>query len=231
MPVFNIDLEDGNDPVSFSLNNNDARRFMAFMAECEQIKKGQNRIMLNGYQLLQALDFCWPDRDIDHEQGENELMIQPRPAYTAIDNVAMPAGTYAWYSDCPDEGCVLLDEEMTAPAALGVRGYDLISHLYRQREFSLKTFGPGPLTNRLIDHIMKEFTEIVADPLDVKEWVDVMILAMDGAYRTGATPEQVTNALKEKQKRNEGRKWPDWRTSDPDKAMEHISEDPAYKIG
>jgi len=39
MPVMNFDLEDGLPPVSFSLNANDAERFVAFMAECDAALK------------------------------------------------------------------------------------------------------------------------------------------------------------------------------------------------
>lgn len=34
MPVFNFDLEDGKQPVTFSLKPEDAARFMNFMAQC-----------------------------------------------------------------------------------------------------------------------------------------------------------------------------------------------------
>lgn len=94
----------------------------------------------------------------------------------------------------------------------------------RQRHFSLKTFGPGPRTEGLIDHIEKELKEIAAAPHDLKEWVDVMILAMDGAWRAGYTPEEIVAALCDKQSVNEGRQWPDWRTADKDKAIEHVRE-------
>ena len=53
------------------------------------------------------------------------------------------------------------------------------------------------------------------------EWVDVIILGFDGAWRSGATPEQIVAAIVEKQTKNEGRKWPDWRTADRGKAIEH----------
>ena len=49
-----------------------------------------------------------------------------------------------------------------------------------------------------------------------------MILALDGAWRSGATPEQIDAAWQAKQAKNEARQWPDWRTSDPNKAIEHV---------
>jgi hypothetical protein len=41
---------------------------------------------------------------------------------------------------------------------------DLIQHLFRQRDFSLRTFGPGQRTHGVLDHIRKELAEIEAKP-------------------------------------------------------------------
>jgi hypothetical protein len=94
-------------------------------------------------------------------------------------------------------------------------------HIARQREFSLQAFGPGNRTNGVLDHITKELKEIREAPLDLSEWADVIILALDGAWRTGAEPQQIIDAIVTKQAKNEARTWPDWRTQDPDKAIEH----------
>lgn len=98
---------------------------------------------------------------------------------------------------------------------------DLVKHLYRQREFSLKTFGPGSRTKGVLDHIRKELIEIESEPHDLEEWVDLVLLALDGAWRAGFTPEEICAGIVLKQTKNELRTWPDWRTSDPDKAIEH----------
>lgn len=100
------------------------------------------------------------------------------------------------------------------------------AHLAHQRDWSLATFGPGPRTLGVIDHIRKELDEIAADPTDLTEWVDVIILAFDGAWRAGWEPQQIIDAIKAKQARNEARTWPDWRTSSPDQAIEHDREAP-----
>lgn len=97
-------------------------------------------------------------------------------------------------------------------------------HIDRQREFSEKTFGPGLRTNGVVDHIRKELIEILLDPTDLKEWVDVIILAFDGAWRTGAGSQEIIDAIMAKQTKNEQRTWPDWRTSDYDKAIEHTED-------
>ena len=100
--------------------------------------------------------------------------------------------------------------------------YDLVAHIRRQREFSLRAFGPGPRTTGVIDHIRKELAEVEATPSDLSEWIDVVLLALDGAHRQGYTPEQIALALRLKQEKNEAREWPDWRTAPPDRAIEHV---------
>lgn len=95
------------------------------------------------------------------------------------------------------------------------------AHLVRQRDFSLATFGPGARPLGVIDHIRKELLEIEAAPADLGEWVDVAILAFDGALRAGHEPQAIIDAIKAKQARNEARTWPDWRGMDPNKAIEH----------
>lgn len=97
-------------------------------------------------------------------------------------------------------------------------------HLANQRAWSHATFGPGDRLHGVLDHIRKELKEIEADPTDVTEWVDVIILAFDGAWRAGWEPQQIIDAIKAKQARNEARTWPDWRTAAPDKAIEHLTE-------
>ena len=103
--------------------------------------------------------------------------------------------------------------------------FDLVAHLKRQTAFSRATFGPGPRTEGVLDHIRKELSEIEADPTDIMEWVDVIILAFDGAWRAGWSAEDIVSAIVAKQTKNEGRAWPDWRTAAPDKAIEHVREE------
>ena len=111
---------------------------------------------------------------------------------------------------------------------------DLVQHLIRQMAFSHATFGPGTRTKGVIDHIRKELDEVAAANGDSSEWVDVVILALDGltrqlAYCNGAErrdPNEVAETacrmIVGKQSRNERRQWPDWRTQSQDKAIEHV---------
>lgn len=102
---------------------------------------------------------------------------------------------------------------------------DLIRYLWDQQEFSFTTFGP-PRDNTagIIDHIKKELGEIEKAPDDLEEWIDVVILAFDGALRIGAKPWEITEMLLYKLEKNKNRKWPDWRMVEPGKAIEHIKD-------
>ena len=102
-----------------------------------------------------------------------------------------------------------------------VNGFDLIEHLQRQHAFSQNTFGPGERTAAVCEHIRKELEEIEAAPHDVVEWADLLMLAFDGAIRAGCTPAQVCAAMSQKLSINERRTWPDWRTADLSKPIEH----------
>lgn len=104
--------------------------------------------------------------------------------------------------------------------------FDLIAHLERQRKWSEKTFGPFSPdcahVDGVIDHLKEEIGEVQENPRDVSEWIDVMILAMDGAMRMGFSPHEIAEALDAKQTKNEGRRWPDWRTQDPGKKIKAL---------
>ena len=93
------------------------------------------------------------------------------------------------------------------------------------RRSALASDDPGRITEHVlagvVDHIRKELREIEAEPGDLKEWIDVAILALDGAWRSGASPAEILAALVAKQDKNEARTWPGWRGADPDKAIEH----------
>jgi hypothetical protein len=107
------------------------------------------------------------------------------------------------------------------------------AHLVRMINFSRQTFGPGTRTLGVTDHISKELIEIrdawAVGEDTLPEWVDVIILGIDGAWRSqynkSLRPEDIAaliiQGLLAKQAKNESRTWPDWRTADPDKAIEH----------
>lgn len=109
---------------------------------------------------------------------------------------------------------------------------NLFEHLLRQQAFSRATFGPGPRTKGVIDHIRKELVEVEQSEGSPEEWVDVVILALEGLTRSLLFPGDSVRRAEEavglacrkiawKQSLNEARTWPDWRTMSADKAIEH----------
>lgn len=78
-------------------------------------------------------------------------------------------------------------------------GFDLVEHLLRQRAFSERTFGPGVRLQGVLDHIRKELVEVEESGGSLAEWVDVILLALDGAWRAGNTPEQIAPIATEQQ--------------------------------
>jgi hypothetical protein len=127
-----------------------------------------------------------------------------------------------WWVDKPDgqDSGGLADSVIIQD--YNIDGFSITAaHLERQRAWSTKTFGPGSRLLGVLDHIRKELAEIEAAPHDLGEWVDVIILAFDGAWRAGWEPNDILAAISAKQARNEARTWPDWRTMSPDHAIEH----------
>ena len=107
----------------------------------------------------------------------------------------------------------------------GSTKWRLQTHLRRQQAFSEKTFGPDVRRSQILKHIQKELVEIEeAGGEDLSEWMDVVILALDGAWRAGFTPEEICRGLEAKQWKNEQRKWPDWHTANPDEPIEHVRD-------
>ncbi|KKM77688.1 hypothetical protein LCGC14_1367400, partial [marine sediment metagenome] len=107
-----------------------------------------------------------------------------------------------------------------------VASFDLVAFLQRHGAFTEAKFGPGRRTTGITNHIRKELAEIEAAPTDLVEWIDVILLALDGARRAGHTPKDVVSALVAKQVTNEGREWPDWRATTDGTVMEHMRDKP-----
>lgn len=127
---------------------------------------------------------------------------------------------------------------------------DMLDFFERQQEWSYETFGPptfkgpkGPL-----DHLAKEVIEasaawdrvVAAERLKVppfplegdrifkeelfkarEEIIDCLFLVFDAAHRAGMSYSEMSRIAMEKLAKNKLRTWPDWRGTDPDKAIEH----------
>lgn len=101
--------------------------------------------------------------------------------------------------------------------------YDLTlqSALRRQAAFSHRAFGPGMRTKGIVEHIAEECEEVVDSDHDVNECVDVLILALDLCWRSGARPDEVERALLAKMTKNEARKWPPVGSIGEDQKINH----------
>lgn len=115
--------------------------------------------------------------------------------------------------------------------------YDMVAHFTRQYAFSKGTFGPGARTKGVMAHINSEFVEIEKELADgdkgqaSNEWVDVVILAVDGLMRsiqeaypdltTDDVADHAVSVINMKQNKNESRVWPDWRKFDANTPINH----------
>ena len=99
------------------------------------------------------------------------------------------------------------------------------AHIEQQRDWSTRAFGPGDRAAGIVAHARKELDEIAAEPGDLTEWIDLMILAIDGAWRAGHEPAAIIAAYHAKCAANRARRWPDWRDSDASQPIEHIRDE------
>lgn len=102
----------------------------------------------------------------------------------------------------------------------------LVDIITDAKEWSLTTFGPGTREKGVIRHIVKELLEIetATTPEEkAKEWVDIVILGIDGLWRSlpDASPLQLVRMIVAKYAKNRLRQWPDWRTMPDDAPIEH----------
>ena len=103
------------------------------------------------------------------------------------------------------------------------RAFSLAAFFETRKAWSIETFGPAYIYKRVVAHIRKELLEIEAKPDDLEEWVDVALMAMDGAWRAaGADGDGFVAALLAKAAKNMKRTWPDWRTMNQDAPIEHV---------
>jgi hypothetical protein len=98
----------------------------------------------------------------------------------------------------------------------------LSTFLARQIEWSARTFGAGRRTLGILKHIEKEISEAKAKPEDLTEWIDIIILAIDGYWRHGGTPETIMPDLTAKAETNYKRTYP--MPTSEDEPSEHVRD-------
>lgn len=74
-------------------------------------------------------------------------------------------------------------------------------------KWSCKTFGSAKRVRGLVKHIRSELKEVLAKPSDIYEWVDIVLLALDGMSRQGFSGEEIIAAIIDKQDINTKRTW------------------------
>lgn len=88
-------------------------------------------------------------------------------------------------------------------------GTTIYEYICKQMDWSERTFGSPKFedSERLCRHIEKELKEIRLKPYDCEEWADVIILALEGAWRNGHSPLTIAWTLQHKQEKNFARQW------------------------
>lgn len=101
------------------------------------------------------------------------------------------------------------------------------AYIRRQIEWSARTFGLGHRTVAIASHINREILEVFDKPHDLEEWIDIIILGLDGAWRCGKERDyselEIIEMLNRKQQKNFERAWV--RPEDPNQPCEHQRED------
>ena len=98
----------------------------------------------------------------------------------------------------------------------------LQDYLEEQIAFSKEAFGSEPRLEGVLEHIKEEVEEVRESPNDLEEWIDLVMLSLDGAWRSGHNVQEIIAMLKYKLDKNKNRDWPDWKTSDPTKPINHV---------
>lgn len=161
------------------------------------------------------------------EERQKEPFFQPRGNEIGISNLKLAAAVYiddrafmftGWDS--------VLENFIGSDFRRKKLDVGLKAYLDTQIEWSNETFGPGSREEGICKHIEKELQEIRdtddGHPDKLEEWIDVITLGFDGAWRSGATPEQIIECLFNKQAKNMDRKWGP--PADQDQPNEHVRD-------
>lgn len=155
-----------------------------------------------------------------------EIEIDPEAPPGAVMRIAEPAvapgSRILEHTHCDDGAgaCGACDAESDAHELR-----PLAMFFDARARWSERTFGPGNRYLGVVEHIRRELREIEASPADLEEWIDVVLLAMDGAWRsTNANGADFVHALAAKAEKNRRRTWPAPGTVDPAGVTEHVRE-------
>jgi hypothetical protein len=79
-----------------------------------------------------------------------------------------------------------------------------------EAKWSQQTFGDDSIRGPIgpLKHLIAEAQEAMANPQDVTEFADCLMLVFDAARRAGFTYRQLKRAARRKLERNKRREWP-----------------------
>ncbi len=89
--------------------------------------------------------------------------------------------------------------------------------------FTEATFPDSTARSKAL-HLSEEAKEAAADPNDVIEWADCLILLLDGARKAGFATDDIYQAALKKMAINKNRKWGQ---KDADGVVRHVENDAA----
>ena len=173
---------------------------------------------LKGYDLLKA--YPGPDNDwsflkpnLPRSLNESTLGFESSPETVAAAKKLVES--LRGWEDRKHE--LVEDPTLMEPPSTPSAAFDLARFFDEKAEWSRGEFGEE--YEGVLDHMAKEFKEVTEKPFDLEEWVDIVLLAMDGACRhAGATGSEFVVALVAKQQKNRARRW---LKSREDGVMEH----------
>src|SRR5690242_2810902 len=84
---------------------------------------------------------------------------------------------------------------------------EFLNFLEDKKRWSYRTFGEGYKLEKICKHIEAELVEVRQTPTDLYEWVDLILLALDGALRVAKSPMAVLVAIYKKHQINVDRRW------------------------
>lgn len=105
--------------------------------------------------------------------------------------------------------------------------FNFAEYLHRQWKFSQEISGPGERTKIVSDYIRAALSELqcmASETERQRKWIDVVMLALDGALRADLSPEEIVFEMVFAQKSKEQR-ISDAGFADPNKAIEHVRID------
>jgi hypothetical protein len=165
------------------------------------------------------------DDDIDRWMAADLAKGGDPTTYWSRKSAAIASGADVEEVPSIGETIMALRQRLDAAEASAKRMDSLARFFDSKMEWSVQVFGPGNSYSGIVEHIRKELNEIELKPSDLEEWIDVVLLAMDGAWRSaGASGHIFVAGILAKDEKNRKRKWPDWRTLAPGQVSEHVRE-------